>query len=153
MSSLRDDQELLALQIEEAIIEGEFTMRNTFGWDLPPGVTPNDIEEAMGSDEEEISTTGALAAILDEEIEEDGLTGKPYADDETPITEKEAQEVIEEMRKAVSSDGTVSLARAWADETGLEVDKDDMEEYLYLHGWEESQADQDYWQRVMRGEE
>jgi hypothetical protein len=127
-----------------------------FGWDLPPGVTLNDIEEAMGGDEEG-SVTSELASILNDPLaddEEDGLTGKPYEDDETPITEEEAREVIEEMRKAVSADGTISLARAFANETGLEVvDKDDLEEYRHLHGWEDSQADQDYWQRVSHGEE
>ena len=42
--------EELALHLAD---EGDIPMRSIFGWDLPPGCTPNDIETAMGGDEEE----------------------------------------------------------------------------------------------------
>lgn len=99
--------------------------RSIFGWDLPPGVTPNDIEDAIGGDPEAGSVTSALAAILDDpcEGEESGLTGKPYALGEVHLTPEEAAEVIEEMRREVFGvpGGIERLAQASAAELELEV--------------------------------
>lgn len=107
--------------------------------------------EAIGPAYDETSVTGQLDAILNDPLadaEEDGLTGKPYEDNETPITEEEARQVIEEMRRTLHlvPFGLDRLAQGTSNELGLEVDED-------LYGWEEGQADQDYWQRVLAGQE
>jgi hypothetical protein len=78
----------------------------------------------MGGDEEG-SVTSELASILNDPLaddEEDALTGKPYEDDETPLTPEEAEEVIEEMRKAVFPGYVEQVAQALANETGLDIE-------------------------------
>lgn len=131
--------------------------------DLPPGISVNDIEDQIEGN----SVTGQLDAILNDPLadaEEEGivLTGKPYGEDETPVTVEEARETLLEMRRVLLEEATGlgdnrQLAQALANETGLQVEEDDddsdEEEYLYLFAWQESQAEQDYWQRVLQGEE
>lgn len=86
--------------------------------------TTEQLEAMLAEEEDKRSVTSELAAILDDpyaDQETSRLTGKPYAEGETPITPEEAREVIEEMRRAVSSDGTIALAKAVANELGLDV--------------------------------